>query len=344
MGKNIVICCDGTGNDEDDGTHVYRLAEAARQAPREKQVVFYDSGVGTKLSKLLAMGFGAGLSRNVRDAYRFLARHYVPGDAVYVFGFSRGAYTARSLLSLIARYGLLSSDASRLRFNRQVYKIYVAYRWRGRGRRGERTLRRIQRYTLRETPIHGLGVWDTVGSVGVGHLSKDEARRATHRYHDMALPDSVRTACQALALDERRVDYTPCPWTDEELARDGVEEAWFAGAHSDVGGGYKDKRLANVAYRWVLEHMDGVILPDGYLDEIDADPCGRMHDSIGDSSLRAIWEKRPRADRVVPPAARIHESVRTRYVGPLREPHPTLEPDENYVPVPFQGHPDWTAE
>ena len=336
MGKNIVICCDGTGNDEDDKTHVYRVSEAAREAPKHKQAVFYDSGVGTKFSKLLAMGFGAGLSRNVRDGYRFLAKNYQPGDDVFVFGFSRGAYTARSLVSWISRFGVLSSKAWWLWFNRKVYNVYDAYRWRDH-ERGALLRERIDKYRFNDVPIHGLGVWDTVGSVGVGDLDRDEGDDG-HWYHDMRLPDSVRHACHALALDERRGDYTPSPWTDDECARDNVAQQWFAGVHSDVGGGYDDKTLGNVAYHWVLEQMEakGLILPDGYVNEIQADARGPIHDSIGDSKLRKLWERRPIGDRTAPPQDALHDSVQTRMNEGPHTPHPTLEPNGQYIPVPFQ--------
>lgn len=340
MGKSIVVCCDGTGNDEESNTNVYRVYKAARNAAEDtSQVAFYDQGVGTKISRLLAMGFGAGISKNVRDAYRFLARTYETGDAVFIFGFSRGAYTARSLVSLIERYGLLSWSrglwpAISRKNTRRVFNIYNAYRFRT-GAAAEKTREIISDYPMRSIAIDGIGLWDTVGSVGIENLERDPDRE--HRYHDMSLPTSVRHAAHALALDERRGDYVPSAWSEEEVARDGVHQLWFAGAHSDVGGGYDGKELYKVSLKWVLEQMpDSLLLPEGYLAKLEPNALAELTDSINDSKLAWLWKKRSQHLRTASPEE-FHASVLERMSATLAPHHPTLEKGGRYRPAGLHG-------
>jgi len=256
-GKRLVICCDGTWN-RPDSKHVTNIEKIARTVATDlertdgvQQLVLYLTGVGAgsyALDKMLGGAFGFGLFGNVRSAYRFLALNYEPGDEIFVFGFSRGAYTARSLVGMIGRVGLLTRDAL---VADKLPEAIARYR-----RQGE-TFGESDAEFRRDHCHHGaaislLGVFDTVGALGV-----PGAIRQHHQFHDVNLSDVVLCARQALAIDERRLKFEPCLWEadedqrrlDEETGR--VQQVWFEGAHSDVGGGYAETGLSDTALLWM---------------------------------------------------------------------------------------------
>jgi hypothetical protein len=221
----------------------------------------------------------------VRKAYRWLVRRYADGARLHVFGFSRGAYTARSLAGLMNYAGLLQpqDEAS-------IEDAYEAYRF----RQHERIRTRFH-----ESPAHGrsrqvrirfLGVFDTVGALG---LPLDWIRTITAdlphlnlQFHDTRLCGNVDVACQALAIDERRGPYEPTWWEAPAPGAsmpEKVLQVWFAGVHSDVGGGYRDKTLAEIALGWMLEQAQdaGLDLAPGVPAwPIRGDPGGTLHDSV----------------------------------------------------------------
>ncbi|HWH09146.1 MAG TPA: DUF2235 domain-containing protein, partial [Candidatus Thermoplasmatota archaeon] len=246
--KRLVVCCDGTWNTADavvDGkpcpTNVVKMARAVlpRDANGVPQVVFYDEGIGTGglLDRVVGGATGRGLMRNVGDAYRFLVWNFEPGDEVYLFGFSRGAYTARSLAGLVRKCGILRKGQG-CRFE-EAYDFY-----RGDVHPRDPAAAEFRRRNSVETRIRFLGVWDTVGALGVpGRLRGLTMRR--HRFHDVKLSSTVDHAYHAVAIDERRKAFAPALWeTDPANAGQVVEQAWFPGAHSDVGGGYPEAGLS----------------------------------------------------------------------------------------------------
>jgi hypothetical protein len=216
--------------------------------------VLYLTGVGAgsyALDKLLGGAFGFGLFGNIRSAYRFLALNYEPGDEIFVFGFSRGAYTARSLVGMIGRVGLLTRDA--LVADKLPEAIARYQRTSpGKAQFGESDAEFRRDHCHRDAAVHLLGVFDTVGALGV-----PGAIRQHHQFHDVNLSDVVLCARQALAIDERRVKFEPCLWeADEEQRRvdeetERVQQLWFEGAHSDVGGGYAETGLSDTALLWM---------------------------------------------------------------------------------------------
>jgi uncharacterized protein (DUF2235 family) len=296
--RRLVVCSDGTWNtpDRKDGasfapSNVVKLARAVLpQAPdRTDQIVFYDPGLGTDnlLDKLTGGAFGVGLSRNVQDGFRFLVHNYVEGDELYLFGFSRGAYTVRSLAGLIRKVGLLRKEHAD-----RVPAAWQLYRKRDPVPDTAEALRFRAAYSRELATIRFIGVWDTVGALGVPGLLNFIGRRR-FAFHNVDLSRHVEFAYQALAIDERRVFLKPTLWRQNETANRGdqvssayprqvLEQAWFPGVHMDVGGGYRDSALADGALRWLAARAQatGLALDEAYLARVsDPDPLGARHES-----------------------------------------------------------------
>lgn len=253
--KRLVICCDGTWNKPDNEciTNIEKIARTIQTDPAMcggvAQLVLYVGGVGIgyKLDRLLGGAFGSGLFNNVKTAYRFLALNYEPGDEIFVFGFSRGAYTARSLVGMIGLVGLLTR---RSLIDDKLPEAVSRYQRKSpKGRSYGQSNEEFKRdFGHAETPTKFLGVFDTVGALGVpGVMPKD------HHFHDIKLGDSVLWARQALAIDEGRMTFEPCLWDApfSPANPDRVKQVWFEGAHSDVGGGYPETGLSDTALLWM---------------------------------------------------------------------------------------------
>lgn len=244
--KRIVICCDGTWNEPDEiPTNVTKIVRSIlpRAADGMHQVVFYDEGVGNggKIDKYVGGAFGSGLEKNVLDCYRFLTNNYKIGDEIYAFGFSRGAYTARAFVGMVYAVGLLEKkDLDQMR---KAYKYY----------RTEPAKRTSNLYQHNYRPeIHMIGVFDTVGALGA---PTPLLKKLTHNwvgFYDTHICDKVKYAYHALALDERRTAFQPNLWTGTLNSDQYMEQCWFAGAHSDIGGGYENAGLSDVALQWMV--------------------------------------------------------------------------------------------
>lgn len=278
-GRNLIVLSDGTGNrgGVTRDTNVWRLYKSIdrHHAPVE-QLVRYDDGVGTddwRVAKILGGAVGIGLTRNVTGLYGFLARHYRPGDRIYMLGFSRGAFTVRVLAGLIARCGLWTQNAYFAEDNPERFirrRILPAYRSLGDAK--VRALR--ESVDLHpEVYVRFLGVWDTVDAVGVPIdelkvLLETPARllanRRAYGFHDRELSHWVHTARQALSIDDDRRTFHPNVWSThrppgdrDKLCQD-VAQVWFAGAHSNVGGSYPKDGLAYVTLDWMLGESDAL--------------------------------------------------------------------------------------
>ena len=230
---------------------------------------YYDPGVGTgRFDRIRGGVAGVGLAQNVLDAYVWLADHYDPGDRLYLFGFSRGAYTARSVAGLVASQGIPDG-------REEAHRRFRAYRRQEQGDGSE---------------VWFVGVWDTVGSLGipVGALRWTTAWR--HRFHDVALHPLIRHAHHALALDERRKPFRPALWVAPPRDDQVVEQVWFPGAHADVGGGAAGDVLSDRALIWMAHRAAAADLP---LVHDPPDPLsgpfphGPIHDSLS-RSYRAL--------------------------------------------------------
>ena len=252
MARNLVVLFDGTWNNERSHTNVTRMREAivSSGADDPKQPLFYDTGVGTSWhTRLTGAAFGRGLSHNIRQGYGWLANRYRTGDAIYVFGFSRGAYTARSLVGLIRKCGILHSDDEA-----QVEAAYELYRDKDVAPDdGKAASFRAQH--AREARVRFIGVWDTVGALGVP-VSHVPFSRDYYRWHDTELSKIVDYAYHAIAVDENREDYDVAVWTALRPENLEVEQRWFTGAHANVGGGYPDDPLHTRPLRWMQDKAE----------------------------------------------------------------------------------------
>lgn len=313
--KRLVVCSDGTWSRRDergDGpaeTNVARLFEclAARGPDGVHQEGFYDPGVGVDgnfLQRAWAGVTGAGLERNVLDCYAFLARTHRPGDAIYLFGYSRGAYTVRSAAGMVRKCGLLQ-DASPAAL-RMAYRFYrgpdhpdsaVARAFREQFARPQAEAappRRARRHAdSYRVPIRFLGVWDTVGSLGIPLGALRWVARRRHAFHDVRLSSSVEVARQALAIDERRSDFRPALWETRPVPGQSVEQAWFPGTHAGVGGGGHPPGLPDAAFDWMRREAEAAGLAfDGaaLARRVRPDPKGPLRPNGWAWSLRpSAW-------------------------------------------------------
>ena len=341
--KNIVICCDGTSNDfGHDNSNVVKLYSVLEKNTA-RQAVYYDPGVGTpstydafnpitkRVKHILGQSFGYGLSDNIMEAYAFLMKTYEAGDQVYCFGFSRGAYTVRALAGLIDTCGLLHAnsdnlipEAMRLYHDRGLNDIATEFK----------------AAFARPCPVHFLGLWDTVSSIG--WVYNPVALQAT------ANNPSVGNVRHAISIDERRAFFRQNLWGSRYQNTQDVKQVWFAGVHSNVGGSYPlaESGLSNIALEWMLaEARDKGLrigdeqkaremvnhIPDPHLTEqhnsltgfwLAAECCPkivRVRKALPDG--QAKWVSRPyinwRRMRFMSAAAKhsLHESVLLRLQG-----------------------------
>lgn len=258
MPKNIILCCDGTDNQfSGNHTNVIRAYKVAVRSPQ--QATFYNCGVGTmpepwdkgrlarRLSILGGLAFGVGFTKNIADAYRFLMINYVPGDRVYLFGFSRGAYTVRALAGMLYSVGLLYPDTENLipyaqRYWQQDHRDPTKPK-----SQGQLLCEDFKATLARPCPVHFIGVWDTVGSVGFINQFKTFPF-TTHN-------PEVSHVRHAVSIDERRCFFRQnLMFKDTASPAQDIKNVWFAGVHSDVGGGYLPEQagLAKVTLEWMM--------------------------------------------------------------------------------------------
>lgn len=265
MPKRIVICCDGTWNSPDQKdrgktcpSNVAKVALAAltRDARGKEQKIFYDKGVGTGLGldRLLGGAFGVGLSRNIGDAYRYLVENYEDGDELFLFGFSRGAYTARSLGGLIRKCGVLRRE-----YGKRYRDAYLLYRRRDTRSHPNGIEAQLFRKTFsHEIRIKFIGVWDTVGTLGMPIRGLRFINRLMGlEFHDVKLSSTVEHAYHAVAIDEKRKPFLPTLWEQQPHAvGQKMEQVWFAGVHTNIGGGYQDSGLSDLAFLWMKQKAE----------------------------------------------------------------------------------------
>lgn len=348
--RNIILLSDGTGNSAAKlfKTNVWRIGDAL-DLSGGGQLFIYDDGVGTESFRPLALlggAFGWGLARNVRSLYKFLCRNYRCGDRIYCFGFSRGAFTIRVLVGLLHAQGIVSSKREG-ELDVAARENMAAYH------RGYRTnprllVDRIFGLPPRTRPAHPaappiafVGLWDTVGAHG---LPIEELKRGIyHWFYSWSFPNRklspiVERACHALALDDERRTFHPLLWHEADeaeraqrhgFAADRITQVWFAGAHSNVGGGYAKDGLSYVALDWIIREAQkcGLRFRPAALAEISrsADRHAELYNSR--AGLAGYYRYSPRnvealcndtydeADKVVIERPKIHESVFGRVSG-----------------------------
>lgn len=296
ISKNIIICCDGTGNKPSDGeaSNVYDLVGLLNGT--KNQLVYYDTGLGTeaapgkqtKIASIINIGaglaFGEGLNKNIKDGYQFLMSNYNEGDRIYIFGFSRGAYTARAIAGLIQLLGLLKPGSQNM--VDYVVKQYTrtgAIRWKDIKSLQSRLCRQVgENQASYQIPIEFMGIWDTVKSVGI-------RRHSTRLAYTRGLPN-IKTIRNAIALDEKRSKYRPNHIRAYGKLNGSVQTMWFKGAHSDVGGGYPEmeRGLSDHSMKWVLEEAKkcGLVFDDLHLEQFTNDRMKlAIRETEGDKAL-----------------------------------------------------------
>jgi uncharacterized protein (DUF2235 family) len=291
--KRIILLLDGTWNDQDFGrtdTNVVRIQEIIVRtlAKRDRQgrtarldvakvatsygdldgtenIVFYERGVGTGWRDRFKGGiFGIGLDDKIRNAYRFLSFHYEPGAQIFIFGFSRGSYTARSLVGFIAAAGLLRRDDCTLDNEERAWKFYrTPPRQRLPGIWSALT---PFVHSREQFEISCIGVFDTVGALGIPLGKFRQFNRDEYEFHDVELSSITRRNLHAIAIDEHRRPFEATPWRKPKFKRftSFTEQVWFAGVHSDIGGGYipeverkleSPQTLDDITLDWMLKRV-----------------------------------------------------------------------------------------
>ena len=384
--KNIVLCSDGTGNTmmKGRGTNVWKLYEAVDltahrwhqghgdgSTPGKEQIAFYDDGVGSQKNKVLKIvggAFGYGLKRNIRDLYKSLCRAYWPGDDIYIFGFSRGAYTARVLAGLILSCGIIRHDAWETDrelddLSKLAYKKFRSHFRLGtaKGRKAIKAARKVadaefrlksankenhesvsqevkatrevaqqasteaeaaskkaeaktnefrRKYSIHDdtyapdgqVSIKFVGVWDTVAAVG---LPFKEISKFWNRFiypfmfPDYLLSSRVEKGCHAVSIDDERRTFHPMMWDEREQEPSSdpqVEQVWFAGVHSNVGGGYPKQGISLVALDWMMHKAEDRGLKFIRSERDRYRHLQNVHDKLYDSrnGLAIYYRYRPR--------------------------------------------------
>ena len=335
--RNLVICCDGTWADRDrledtelNPTNVARIYNAADAGRNEK---YYHPGVGTSggfWARFRGGLVGDGLDKNIISAYVWLVKNYKENDNIFIFGYSRGAYTARCLAGMISRCGLLDVSAVKIDIWKAARMVYgIGYR--------KRHKHFPPCLALRTVKVKFLGVWDTVGSLGIPDnfiiLSFLFNRHRKYVFTDRKLGKNIENARHALALDEQRASFTPTLWDDtintkkknsdecaeaEPPARDPrIKRRWFVGGHGDVGGGCRKKGLSDIALKWMMDEARacGLNFRQNMYDQLKPDYQCYAHNYLGGTEKLMRTQPRycPYVDAHSP---EIHDSVKERQKNP----------------------------
>ncbi len=354
MSKNIVVLSDGTAQSGGEGhdTNVYKLFKMLENRTPE-QIVFYDPGLRTDWRKLTGNAAGMGITRNILECYRFIFDHFEAGDRLFLVGFSRGAATLTSLSHFIHRFGIL--PRSRPGLIRQAWRIFKRQDWAG-------AADFANRYHTMWTRVHFLGVWDTVAALGVPWTGLDvlidRVPIFRHRFHRFDLSEVVVHGRHAVAIDDARKSFHPELWPDPRVGGSGtkqrvstmkpvstMKQVWFAGSHSDVGGGYGERQLSDIALQWMLCEAvcleEGLRLQRNHRVVIVPDARGKLHDPRA-HGLARLYRRQTRfcPPRYGPPT--IHQSVldrvtwsRSRGFGPVYWPWILQEYADRYRVEPW---------
>lgn len=297
MNKNIVICFDGAGSEYSKNiTNVVKMYDLVDKNNVDEQIAFYHPGVATggweydedEVKAKADNATGNGLQNIVDKAYHYLMHRYNKGDKIYLFGYSRGAFTARSLAGMLQKCGLLRSDLDGM--VEYASKMYNT-------ENNKRVASGFKRTFSQPCLVEFIGVWDTVGSL---------ALNAGKKFHDVSLNPDVKYGYHALSLDEVRKFFPPYLWSP----RNNVEQVWFAGVHSNVGGWYDDTGLSDIALKWMATKAKkhGLSLNMKKFGKIKGNALAAQHDS--QSSI--FWKYMGSHIRAVPKNSKVHSSVKQR--------------------------------
>ena len=266
MSRRIAFCADGTWDTVTNDTNVYRISKAIVAIPGE-QYSFYDDGVGsdgTPIEKLLGGAFGDGLFQKIKEGYSTISSVYEAGDEVFIFGFSRGAYTARSLAGMIAACGLPTKNPD----TNLVNTAFQAYR--NKDKRAA-ILATLGAYGLVPAKMTMVGVWDTVGSLGIPAIF-GAVSLLQYGFLDTSLNPQILNAYHAVAVDERRQEFPATLWSSPPAQGQVLEQVYLCGVHCDVVGGYADDAgtgtaLSDITFSWMMAKAQalGLVFDPGVL-------------------------------------------------------------------------------
>ena len=336
MSKNIVIFSDGTNQEGGKGnpTNVYKLFNMVEDRTA-KQIAFYDRGLGTDWRRVSGNAFGMGISKNILECYQFIFENYQAGDQIYLFGFSRGAFTVRSLSAFIHYFGILPKSRPEL-----IESAYDIYKIKNDKKRQAAAAAFVNKHHTQWTKIKFIGVWDTVGALGLPIEWLDVGVNALfkHEFHDMRISGAVEAGYHALSLDDDRLVFHPSLWDEKNIGtiaswENGVrvekeqivEQVWFAGAHTDIGGGFMPlargksmakPSLSDIPFEWLLEKSEQHGLRIYPYHKINRNPnaLGRLHKArtgAGKAFRQRFRSKTRGLDRLKLPL-KVHKSVLER--------------------------------
>ena len=298
--RNLVFYADGTWNDADiasklTNVHLLSILAPSMSGDGVPQLVKYQEGVGASgniISRLLEGGIGTTLDDKIKEAYSWLADNYRLGDRIFLFGFSRGAYTVRSLVGLINEAKLINLSQSDMNPSQKIRMVDACFSiYRNRKVKTEV----LEGATFHAQPdIHFLGVWDTVGALGIPdeiNIIRRLFRGEKYDFYHTQLSSNVKCARHALALDEKRRTFVPTLWTKVPKDWD-VKQIWFSGVHSNVGGGYPIRDLSDITLSWMIDEASEAGLRITNAPELNPDPLGKLEDSR--SGFFGALKSRPR--------------------------------------------------
>ncbi|MCB1984243.1 MAG: DUF2235 domain-containing protein [Burkholderiales bacterium] len=328
MPKNIVIFADGTGQEGGKGpsTNIDKLSKMIENN-ESRQIPFYDAGLGTGWRKISGNVGGKGISKNIIQCYTFISEKFEAGDQIYLFGFSRGAATVRSLSSFIDYFGILPK--SRPELIEQAYKIY---RIRDESKRKKKADEFIATHHTTWTKIRFLGCYDTVAALGIPikpiSVLIDYVPGFKHSFHNFKLSKCVENAHQALAIDDERKTFHPILWDPEILPHQTVKQVWFCGMHTDVGGGYEEQELSDIPLIWMksMAVKHGLIIDSKNSVPIHSDVNGLMHNSRGKSWTKLYRKKQRYWDKDRKEKPIVHDSVLQRKKNVSNSDNPPYNP------------------
>ena len=336
--KRIVICADGTWNRPEENlkkdfpTNILRIARAIKPFSKDgtPQQVFYDWGLGSYHDRMSAGVIGKGIHKNIVDGYRYIVQNYSPGDELFLFGFSRGAYTVRSLCGLINNCGIIKRPDARL-----IQKAFEYYKQSANEYRpnGEESIRFRKKHAHPSNEVKFLGVFDTVGALGIpisflGFLNPED------EFYDSKLGPNLRIARHALAIDELRHDFKPTilrPRSKLDL-----KQVWFIGCHADVGGSYKPDKdgwlLSDIPLGWMIDEAknNGLEFEPHLKKRLKPSHTATLHDSS--SLMFRSWRDKRRPIRSEKRKPLVHCSVAARWKA-----------DTKYRPDNLKKYTDWRA-
>ncbi|MEZ5558166.1 MAG: DUF2235 domain-containing protein [Pseudomonadales bacterium] len=309
--KRIVICADGTWNDPEDAypTNVLRFARAIRpeDANGVQQVVFYDWGVGSYYGEIAGGVSGLGIMKNIQDCYRFVVQNYDPGDQIFLFGYSRGAYTVRALAGMLNNCGILTRPNAGL-----IPEAFDFYKKRSAkpGSAAAAAWRQARAVEPGRGIVHFIGVWDTVGALGIPTrvLAFVDERDL---FFDTEIGSNVRVARHAVSIDEQRADFEPTLWGPKEAVD--IRQVWFAGVHGDVGGGTRPKggrSLSEIPLAWMAREAAAAGLA---LEPHLHGSVAGLHTADAHTSYKRFWKMLGSKVRQIPADGIVHRSVRDRF-------------------------------